>query len=70
MASVVRIEWEESERGWMVRSEVKAFGLTEDVHREQGDWSAEEGSGTPCVAVECVVIWKNSSSEGGCLVCN
>ena len=52
------------------RSDVKAFGLTEEVHRKPGDLSAEEDSGTPCVAVECVDIWKNTSGEGGCLVCN
>jgi hypothetical protein len=31
--------------------------------------STEEDSGTPCVAVKCVDIWKNTSGEGGCLVC-
>ncbi|CDL86735.1 conserved hypothetical protein [Xenorhabdus cabanillasii JM26] len=49
---------------------MKAFGLTEEVHRKPGDLSAEEDSGTPCVAVERVDIWKNTSGEGGCLVCN
>ena len=34
------------------------------------DWSAEEGYGTPCVAVKCVDIWKNTGGEGGNLVCN
>ncbi len=48
----------------MLRSDVKAFGLTEEVHRKPGDLSAEEDSGTPCVAVECVDIWKNTSGEG------
>ncbi len=50
--------------------EVKAFGLTEDVNRKPGGLSAEEANGTPCVAVEYVDIWKNTSGEGGCLVCN
>ncbi len=51
-------------------SDVKAFGLTEEVHRKEGDLSAGEDNGNPCVAVECVYIWKNTSGEGGCLVCN
>ncbi len=67
---MIRIDWAESERRRLLRSDVKAFGLTEEVHRKTGDLSAEEDSGTPCVAVECVDIWKNTSGEGGCLVCN
>ncbi len=70
MASVIRSYWAESEARRLLRSDVKAFGLTEEVHRKPGDLSAEEDSGTPCVAVECVDIWKNTSGEGGCLVCN
>ncbi len=66
----MRIYWEEGERRRLLRSDVKAFGLAEEVHRKAGDLSAEEDSGTPCVAVECVDIWKNTSGEGGCLVCN
>ncbi len=54
----------------MRRSEGKAFGLTEEVHRKPGDLGAEEDSGTPCVGVECVDIGKNTRGEGGCLVCN
>ncbi len=54
----------------MIRSDVKAFGLTEEVHQKPGNWSEEEDSETPCVGVECVDIWKNTSGEGGCLVCN
>ncbi len=54
----------------MVRSDVKGVGLTEEVQRKPGDLSAEEDSGTPCVAVECVDIGKNTGGEGGCLVCN
>ncbi len=49
---------------------MKACGLTEEVHLKPDDLSAEEDSGMPCVAVECVDIWKNTSCEGGCLVCN
>ncbi len=60
----------ESERRRVVRSDVKGCGLTEGVQRKPGDLSAEEDSGTPCVAVECVDIGKNTSGEGGCLVCN
>ncbi|NAY93530.1 hypothetical protein GTQ34_16605 [Muricauda sp. JGD-17] len=33
------------------------------------DWRAGEGGGTPCVAVKCVDIWKNTSGEGGRLAC-
>ncbi len=47
----------------MLRSDVKAFGLTEEVHRKPGNLGEEEDSGTPCVAVECVDIWKNTSGE-------
>ncbi len=54
----------------MCRSDDEAVGVTEEVHREQGDRSAEEDSGTPWIAVECVDKWKNTSGEGGCLVCN
>ena len=36
------------------KSDVKAFGFTGEVHRKLDNLSAEEGSGTPCVAVECV----------------
>ena len=56
--------------GGFLSSDVKAFGLTGEVHRKLDNLSAEEGSGTPCVAVECVDIWKNTSGEGGYLVCN
>ncbi len=70
VASVFRIYWEEREGGRLLRSDEKAFGLTEEVHRRPGDLSAEEDSGTPCVAVECVDIRKNTSGDGGCLVCN
>ncbi len=51
-------------------ADVKFVGVTEEVQRKPGDMRAEEVSGTPCVAVECVDIWKNTSGEGGCLVYN
>ncbi len=53
----------------MVRADVKAFGLTEEEQQKPDELSAEEDSRTPCVAVECVDMWKNTSGEGGCLVC-
>ncbi len=49
---------------------VKGMGLAEEGHRKPGDLTAVEDSGTQCVAVECDDIWKNTSGEGGCLVCN
>ncbi len=70
MAVVIRIYWAEGDGRRLFRSDVKALGLTEEVHRKRGDLSAEEDIGTPCVAVECVDIWKKTSGEGGCLVCN
>ncbi len=54
----------------MFKSDVKAFGLTEEVHLKPGDLSAGEDSGTPGVAVECVDIRKNTRGEGDRLVCN
>ncbi len=49
---------------------MKAHGLTVEVHWKLGNLSTEEESGTPCVAVECVDIWKNTSGEGDFLVCH
>ncbi len=43
---------------------------TGEGHWKLGDLSAEEESGIPCVAVKCVDIWRNTSGEGGSLVCN
>ncbi len=54
----------------MVRTDGKAFGLTEEGQRKQGELSAEKGSGTRSVAVECEEIGKNTSGEGGCLEWN
>ncbi len=68
VASVFRIyEAKREDRRWL-RTDGKAFGLNDEVQRKPGDLSAEEDRGTPCVAVECVDIWKNTSGEGGCLV--
>lgn len=49
---------------------MKAHGSTVEGHWKLGDLSAEEESGIPCVAVKCVDIWRNTSGEGGSLVCN
>ncbi len=49
---------------------VKSFGLTENVPLILPLLSLEEGSGIPGVAVICVDIRKNTSSEGGFLVHN
>ncbi len=54
----------------MNKSDVKAFGSTGELHQKLLNLRAEEESGTPGVAVECVDIWKNTSGEGGSLVCN
>ncbi len=70
MASVIRLYWAESEGRRLFRSEVKGFGLTEEVQRKALDLSAEEDSGTPCVGVQCVDVGKQTRGEGGWLVCN
>ncbi len=70
MASDIRIYWAERERSRSFKYDVKAFGLTGEGHWKVGDLSAEEESGTPCVAVKCVDIGKNTSGESGSLVCN
>ncbi len=70
MESDIRIYWAKRERRGSLQSDVKAFGLTGVVHWKLEDRGAEEGSGTPCVAVKCVDIWKNTSGESGSLVCN
>ena len=54
----------------MDKSDVKGWGSTPGLHWKLDDLSAEEGSGIPCVAVKCVEIWRNTSGEGGFLVCN
>ena len=54
----------------MGKSDVKTQGLTLGLHWKLVDLSAGEESGIPCVAVKCVEIWRNTSGEGGFLVCN
>ena len=49
----------------LFKSDVKALGLTEEVHRKLEGLSVEEGSGIPGVAVKCVEIGRNISGEGG-----
>jgi hypothetical protein len=49
---------------------VKAPGLTGKLHLKLPVLSAREGSGIPSVAVKCVDIGKNTSSEGGYLARN
>jgi hypothetical protein len=49
---------------------VKAPGSTGEGHWKLEGLSAEEKSGIPRVAVKCVEMWRNTSGEGGSLVCN
>ncbi len=70
MADVVRSYWAVNESRRFNKYDMKAFGSTGELHQKLLYLSAEEESGTPCVAVECVDIWKNTSGEGGSLVCN
>ncbi len=67
---VIRFYWAKRERRRLLRYDVTVFGITEEGHRKPGDLSEEEDSGTQGVAVDGVDIWKNTSGEGGCLVCN
>ena len=46
---------------------MKAPGLTGEGHWKLEDWSAEEESGIPRVAVKCVDMWRNTSGEGDSL---
>ena len=48
-------------------SDVKAPGLTREVHLKLSGSSRGEGSGIPGVAVKCVDIGRNTSGEGGLL---
>ncbi len=47
---------------------MKALGLTWELHSKLLNWSMEEESGIPGVAVKCVDIGRNTSGEGGFLV--
>lgn len=44
--------------------DVKALGLTWEVHRGLYDWSIGEGGGISGVAVKCVEIGRNVDGEG------
>ncbi len=48
-------------------SDVKALGLTEEVHPRLLSLSTGEGSGIPGVEVKFVDIGRNTSGEGGYL---
>lgn len=45
-------------------SDVKAPGLTWEVHRRLFYWSIREGGGISGVAVKCVEIGRNVDGEG------
>ncbi len=47
------------------KSDVKAPGLTWELHLILLSLSLVEGGGIPGVAVKCVDIWRNTSGEGG-----
>ncbi len=49
------------------QSDVKAPGLTWELHLILPSLSVVEGSGIPGVAVKCVDIRRNTSGEGGFL---
>jgi hypothetical protein len=46
-------------------SDVKALGLTQEVHPKLASLSTEEGLGIPGVEVKFVDIGRNTSGEGG-----
>ena len=46
-------------------SDVKALGLTEEVHSKLPDLNTVEGRGIPGVEVKFVDIGRNTSGEGG-----
>ena len=47
--------------------DVKAPGLTWELHPKLGGWSTGEECGISCVAVKCVDIGRNTSGEGDTL---
>ena len=49
-------------------SDVKALGLTEEVHLKLAGLSTTEGRGSPGVEVKFVDIGRNTGGEGGDLV--
>ncbi len=44
-------------------SDVKAPGLTWELHSILLSWSTREGGGIPGVAVKCVEIWRNTVAK-------
>ena len=50
-----------------VKSEVKFRGSTSKLLLKLMNYSVGEESGIPRVAVKCVEMWRNTSSEGGFL---
>ena len=48
-------------------SDVKALGLTEEVHPKLSSWSTKEVRGIPGVEVKFVDIGRNTGGEGGSL---
>ncbi len=50
-----------------IKLDVKAMGLTRELHLKLVFLSSGEESGIPGVAVKCVDIGKNTSGEGGSL---
>ena len=52
-------------RRWFVKSDVKAQGLTLDVHLKLADLSIGGGGGIPGVEVKFVDIGRNTGGEGG-----
>ena len=53
----------------LIKSDVKAPGLTWELHLILVDWSMGEESGIPSVEVKFVDIGKNTGGEGGELAC-
>ena len=51
-------------------SDVKALGLTEEVHLKLAGLSTKEGRGIPGVEVKFVEIGRNTSGEGAYLADN
>ncbi len=70
LGDVFRIYWDERGGRREVKSDVKTMGSTHGLHLKLYFLSAGEANGIPCVAVKCVDIRRNTSGEGGSLVCN
>ena len=51
--------------GGFVSQDVKALGLTQEVHSILQSLSMGEGRGIPGVVVKYVDIWRNTGGEGG-----